>query len=202
MRLFSFGPFFSFPQLMKNLLLFCILAGWVRIAAAQDALSAPRPSGHVLSVGTFGLAPNAGLQYEARLTGHFSLGVQGTRYFSSDYPGYQAALFGRYYFRPAAPAGFYAQGQVGTFWHDGQIRAVMPGYSGQSATRLRGPGGSLGLGYQLLLGPHLALNAGLGLKFYFIKNLGLCDCGYVGDWYATGQPGSVLDGQLSVGYAF
>ncbi|AMJ64971.1 DUF3575 domain-containing protein [Hymenobacter sp. PAMC 26628] len=184
---------------MKNFLLLCALAGWVRVASAQDA---PRPNTQVVSVGAFGLAPNAGLQYEFRLTKHFSLGVQGARYFSSDYPGYQAALFGRYYFRPAAPAGFYAQGQLGAFWHDGQIRAEMPGYSGQSATRLKGPGFGLGLGYQLLLGQHLALNAGLGLKFYFIKNLGYCDCGYVGDWYTTGQPGSVLDGQLNIGYAF
>lgn len=187
---------------MKNLLLLCALAGWVRVTSAQNTPPASLSGRHVVSVGTFGLSPNAGLQYESSLTGHFSLGGQGTRYFSSDYPGYQVALFGRYYFRPSAPAGFYGQGQVGAFWHDGQIQAEMPGYSGRSATRLRGPGFGLGVGYKLPLGPHLALNVGLGLKFYFIKSLGYCDCGYVGDWYSVGQPGSVLDGQLRTGYTF
>jgi hypothetical protein len=182
---------------MKQLLLLAALA------SATNAW-AQAPVTTVVSVGAFGLAPNAGLQLEHRLTRHFSLGLQGTRYFGNDYPGYQAALLGRYYFRPTAPAGFYAQAQFGVFQHTGQIQAyyypdrVFP----PSDVRLGGSGGGLGLGYQLLLGQHLALNAGLGLKFYHIRSLGVCDCSYVGDWYATGQPGSLLDGQLNVGYAF
>jgi len=181
---------------MKRLFL---LAGLASVTSAWGQA----PVTTVISVGTFGLAPNAGLQLERRLTPHFSLGVQGSRYFGSNYPGYQAALLGRYYFRPMAPTGFYAQAQAGVFQHDGQVQGYYPDKSfPPSNVRLGGAGGGLGLGYQLLLGQHLALNAGLGLKFYHIRSLGLCDCGYVGDWYAAGQPGSVFDGQLNIGYAF
>lgn len=104
---------------MKRLLLLAGLAG------ATNAW-AQAPVATVISVGTFGLAPNAGLQLEHRLAQHFSLGLQGARYFSGDYPGYQAALLGRYYFRPLTPAGFYAQAQFGVFQHTGQIQAFYP----------------------------------------------------------------------------
>ena len=178
---------------------FLLLAGLFSTTGAR----AQAPAATVVSVGVFGWGPNAGLQLEHRLASHFSLGLQGARYFSSDYPGYQAALLGRYYFRPTAPAGLYLQAQAGTYWHDGQIQGFYPGQTfPPDNVRLRGTGGGLGLGYQLLLGQHLAVNAGLGLRFYFIRNLGACDCSYIGDWYAPNQPGSVLDGQLNVGYAF
>lgn len=183
---------------------FLLLAGWIGLASAAQA-QAPTPAhGTVISVGAFGLAPNAGVQAEQRLSRHFSLGLQGNRYFGHDFPGYQAALLGRYYFRPRAPLGLYLQAQAGVFQHTGHTQAYYPGYSfPPSEVRLGGAGGGLGLGYQLLLGQHLAVNAALGLKYYHLRSLGYCDCGYVGgDWYGPGQPGSVFDGQLSVGYAF
>ena len=181
---------------MKKLLL---LAGLVSATGAR----AQAPAATIVSVGAFGLAPNAGIQLEHRLTPRFSLGLQGSRYFSNDYPGYQAALLGRYYFRPTAPAGLYAQAQAGLYRHTGQIQASYPGLTlPPSDVRLRDAGGGLSLGYQLLLSQRLTLDAGLGLKFYLLRSLGYCDCGYIGDWYATGQPGSILDGHLNIGYAF
>lgn len=171
-------------------------------ASAQDVAPTPLAGRHIASVGAFGLAPNIGLQYEFRLARHWSFGVQGARYFSRDYPGYQAALIGRYYFRPLAPAGLYLQVSAGTYRHDAQGESNMPGYHSTYAKVLSGSGPGLGLGYQWLLKQHLALQATLGLKFY-LHDIGVkCDCGYVGDWYAAGQPGSLLDGQFGVGYAF
>ncbi len=188
---------------MKILLLLSGLASSTQAVSAQAIVEAPPIKRHLVSVGVFGLAPTLGLEYEQRLGKHLALAVQGARYFSKDYPGYQAALVGRYYFRALAPTGLYAQISAGAFRHDAQVRSEMPGSSGQSGpAKLRGNGAGLGLGYHLPLGPHLSLHAAVGLKFYF-HDLGVkCDCSYVGDWYAIGQPGSLLDGQLGIGHAF
>ena len=65
-----------------------------------------------------------------------------------------------------------------------------------------GKGGGLALGYQLALTRHLVVNAALGFRAYSNWNRSLSDSHYLGDFNAVGQPGTVLDGQLSVGYAF
>jgi hypothetical protein len=189
---------------MKVILLLAALSGTASVASAQTVTSTPSRPGTIIEVGVFGLAPNIGLQLEKRLAPHFTLGVQAARYYKGSYRGYQAALLGRYYFQGQAPGGLYGQGQVGIYNHEGEIEAQMPGFHDRSRTTLKGVGAGVGIGYQLLFGPQkrLVANAALGLKFYFIKNLGLCDCSYVGDWYSVGQPGSLLDGQFGVGYAF
>jgi hypothetical protein len=157
-------------------------------------------------VGVFGLAPAAGLEYEQRLGGHGALALQGSRYFSADYPGYQAALVGRYYFRQQAPGGLYLQLSAGVFTHKAQAQpAFYPGMSPVRetyATTVHGQGGGLGVGYRWPLGSRLSLNTLVGIKAYLhdLSKLGGPD--YVGDWYAAGQPGSILDAQVSIGYSF
>ena len=184
---------------MKHLFLFAGLVGFLPPAQAQTP---DRPTGPVVSVGVYGVSANVGAQVEQRIGHHFSLSVLGARYFSADYPGYQAALAARYYFRPKAPLGFYLQAQAGAFRTKEQVISDYPGHYSQSGSQTNGHGGGLGLGYQWRVGQRLVANFGFGLKFY-PHHLGeKCDCSYVGDWYALGQPGSLLDGQLSIGYAF
>ncbi|MDQ2772603.1 MAG: hypothetical protein M3Y54_19120, partial [Bacteroidota bacterium] len=116
--------------------------------------------------------------------------------------------FGRYYFRPTAPAGFYGQLQAGAFRHHGQIFSFHPdpqlGLStSYSSTTVSGAGPGLGLGYQWLPGTRkrLVVDAMVGLKLYLQTSQGFCDCGYEGDWYEYG-PGSLFNGRLGIGYAF
>ncbi|RZL08255.1 MAG: DUF3575 domain-containing protein [Hymenobacter sp.] len=178
--------------------------GLAQLANAQE--TPPIPFRHTVSVGLLGLAPTAGLEYEQRLGRHWALAVQGSRYFSADYPGNQAALVGRYYFRSVAPGGVYMQLSAGAFSHKAQGRPeVYPGTPPNQptyATTVHGQGGGIGLGYRWVLSSRLTLNTLVGLKFY------LHDIGkkggptYVGDWYAAGQPGSVTDAQVSLGYSF
>jgi|GEM_PF-1433103 len=191
-------------SLLKTTVLFLSLLGLARAAAAQDL--APSPKRHTVSVGVLGLAPTLGLEYEQRLGGHGAIALQGSRYFSSDYPGYQAALVGRYYFRLQPLGSLYVQLSAGAFTHQGKARRYdYPSMSQLPDTytaTVHGQGGGLGLGYRWPLGSRLSLNTLAGLKFYF-HNLGIKGGpDYVGDWYAAGQPGSVWDAQVSLGYAF
>jgi hypothetical protein len=190
---------------MKTPLLFVSLLGLARLASAQE--TTPAPVRHTVSVGVLGLAPSVGLEYEQRLGRHWALAVQGSRYFSADYPGNQTALVGRYYFRSVAPGGLYAQLSAGVFSHRAQARpAFYPGGSWANletyATTVHGSGGGLGLGYRWVLGPRLTLNTLVGVKVYLHDVGMLGGPTYVGDWYAAGQPGSVVDAQLSLGYSF
>ena len=189
---------------MKTNLLFAALLSLAHAAVAQQEL--PSPKRHTVSAGVLGIASNIGLEYEQRLGGHGALALQGARYFGPDYPGYQAALAGRYYFKQQAPGGLYLQLSVGAFTHQGQAKpSFYPGLQPQSETyraTVHGQGGGLGLGYRWPLASRLSLNTLVGLKFY-MHDLGIKGGpDYVGDWYATGQPGSILDAQVSVGYSF
>ncbi|QKG55914.1 hypothetical protein GKZ68_04215 [Hymenobacter sp. BRD128] len=189
---------------MKTNLLLLSLLGLAHAAAAQEI--APASKLHTVSVGIFGLAPTAGFEYEHRLGRHGAVALQGSRYFNPDYLGYQAALVGRCYFSQQSSGGLYLQLSAGAFTHQGQARHSsypgLPPQSGTYTTTVHGQGGGLGLGYRWPLGPQLSLNTLVGLKFYF-HDLGIKGGpDYVGDWYATGQPGSVLDAQVSVGYSF
>jgi hypothetical protein len=189
---------------MKTNLLLASLLGLAHAAAAQQEL--PSPKRHTVSVGVLGIASNIGLEYEQRLGQHGAVALQGARYFGADYPGYQAALVGRYYFKKQVPGGLYVQLSAGAFTHKGQANpSFYPGTSSQSdryRATVHGQGGGLGLGYRWPLGSRLSLNTLVGLKFYF-HDLGIKGGpDYVGDWYATGQPGSILDAQVSVGYSF
>jgi hypothetical protein len=154
-----------------------------------------------VSVGIYGPSANAGLQVEQPLGRHFSLGVFGNRQFNSDFRGYQGALVGRYYFRPTAPIGLYLQAMASFFNTQAMVESFYPGATYRSERTIKGSGGGLGLGYQWRFVHHLTATIGLGIKV-FPTGLGKCDCAYTSDWYTIGQPGSVLDGQLSVGYAF
>jgi hypothetical protein len=189
---------------MKIKLLLLSLLSLARAAAAQQAT--PDLARHTVSAGVFGLAATAGLEYEQRLGRHGAVALQGSRYFSPDYPGYQAALVGRYYFQAAARGGLYLQLSAGAFTHKAQARpAFYPGSpsSGDTyAATLRGQGGGLGLGYRWPLGARLSLNTLVGIKVYLHDVNRLGGPSYVGDWYAAGQPGSVLDAQVSLGYSF
>lgn len=189
---------------MKTNLLFLGLLGLAQAAAAQQA--APGPARHTVSVGVFGLAATAGLEYEQRLGRHGAVALQGSRYFSADYPGYQAALVGRYYFQKQVRGGLYLQLSAGAFTHKAQAKpAYYPGLpsSGETyAATVHGQGGGLGLGYRWPLGARLSLNTLVGLKVYLQTNGAKGEPSYVGDWYAAGQPGSFLDTQASLGYAF
>jgi hypothetical protein len=187
---------------MKYYLLFLVLIGSLASARAQAPEPDHAPLGPVVSVGSYGPSANIGVQVEQRLGRHFSLSLLGARYFTNHFRGYQGALAARYYFRPTAPAGLYIQALAGTFTsHATVIGDYPPGTSYRSDQTFNGNGGSLGLGYQLRFAQHLTATIGIGIKVY-PTGLGKCDCSYEGDWYATGQPGSVLDSQLSVGYAF
>ena len=177
---------------------------WAQAGAAQTPAAAPPIQKHLVGVGVFGLAPALGAEYEQRLGRHFALAGQGARYFGGDYPGYQAALVGRYYFRPLALAGLYAQISAGAYRHQAQALSDYPLGSPPTvySRTLSGNGPGLGLGYRWRLGPRWVLSTTLGLKFY-LHDIGAKGApNYVGDWYAVGQPGSLLDGQLSAGYAF
>lgn len=180
------------------------LLSLTRLAHAQE--TTPAPVRHTVSVGVLGLAPSVGLEYEQRLGQHWALAVQGSRYFSADYPGNQAALVGRYYFRRIAPSGFYMQLSAGAYSHKAQARSeVYPGTPPNQATyatTVHGQGGGLGLGYRWVLSNQLTLNTLVGLKFYFHDIGRMGGPSFVGDWYAAGQPGSVTDAQLSLGYSF
>jgi hypothetical protein len=199
-----FTSFFLTSQRMKTNLLLLSLLGLAHAAAAQE--TAPTPKRHTVSVGVFGLAPTAGLEYEQRLGRHGAIALQGSRYFNADYPGYQAALVGRCYFSQKPAGGLYLQLSAGAFTHQGQARpSFYPGVPPRSDTypaTVHGQGGGLGLGYRWPLGSRLSLNTLVGLKVYFhdLGKVGGPD--YVGDWYAAGQPGSILDAQVSVGYSF
>jgi len=155
-------------------------------------------------VGLPTVAGALGVQAEQPLGRHFSLGLWGARFFSASFPGYQGGLLGRYYFRPTAPLGLYVQAQVGAFRHDAQRVSDYPGASREPvSSKLSGQGGGLALGYQLALTRHLVANAALGLRAYpDAWSHQLSDSHYLGDFNAVGQPGSVLDGQLGLGYAF
>jgi hypothetical protein len=189
---------------MKTNLLFLGLLGLTQAAAAQQAAAGLLR--HTVSAGVFGLTPAAGLEYEQRLGRHGAVALQGARYFSADYPGYQAALVGRYYFQAAAHGGLYLQLSAGAFTHKAQARpAFYPGSSSSSDTysaTVHGQGGGLGLGYRWPLGARLSLNTLAGLKIYPQGTGAKGGPSYVGDWYAAGQPGSVLDAQVSLGYSF
>jgi hypothetical protein len=189
---------------MKANLLLPGLLGLAQAAAAQQA--APGLARHTVSVGVFGLASNAGLEYEQRLGRHGAVALQGARYFSADYPGYQAALVGRYYFKKEGPGGLFLQLSVGAFTHKAQAQpALYPGMSPMRdtyATTVHGQGGGLGLGYRWPLGARLSLNTLVGLKVYLHDVGQLGGPVYVGDWYAAGQPGSGLDTQASLSYSF
>jgi hypothetical protein len=189
---------------MKTNLLFASLLGLAHAAAAQQAL--PSPKRHTVSAGVLGLASAIGLEYEQRLGQHGAVALQGSRYFSPDYPGYQAALVGRYYFKKQIPGGLYLQLSAGAFTHQGQARpSFYPGMPSQTETHtvtVHGQGSGLGLGYRWSLGPRVSLNTLVGLKFY-LHDVGMMGGPvYVSDWYAAGQPGSVLDAQVSIGYSF
>jgi hypothetical protein len=191
-------------ELMKSTLLLLPLLGLACAATAQDL--APSPKRHTVSVGVLGLAPTLGLEYEQRLGGHGAIALQGSRYFSSDYPGYQAALVGRYYFRLQPMGSLYVQLSAGAFTHQGKARRYdYPSMSQLPDTytaTVHGQGGGLGLGYRWPLGSRLSLNTLVGLKFYF-HDLGIKGGpDYVGDWHAAGQPGSIYDTQVSLGYSF
>jgi hypothetical protein len=189
---------------MKYVLLSLALAGAAQSTRAQQLAEPVRKPGPVLSVGLPTLAGALGVQVEQRLGRHFSLGIWGARFFSADFPGYQGGLLGRYYFRPTAPLGLYVQAQVGAFSHDAQRVSDYPGASPMPyGSKLNGKGGGLALGYQLALTRHLVANAALGLRAYSdVWQHQLSDSHYVGEFNAVGQPGSWLDGQLSLGYAF
>jgi hypothetical protein len=189
---------------MKANLLLASLMGLAHVAAAQE--TAPSPGRHTVSIGVLGLASTIGLEYEQRLGQHGAIALQGSRYFSPDYPGYQAALVGRYYFRKQVPGGLYLQLSAGAFTHQGQARRYdypsMSPLPNTYATTVHGQGGGLGLGYRWPLGSRLSLNTLVGLKVY-LHDVGKAGGpSYVGDWYAAGQPGSALDTQVSVGYSF
>jgi len=189
---------------MKTKLLCVGLLSLAHAAAAQQELLTNKR--HTVGAGVLGLASNIGLEYEQRLGGHGAVALQGARYFSPNYRGYQAALVGRYYFRPQAPGGLYFQLSVGAFTHQGQAKpSFYPGMQPQTDTytaTVHGQGGGLGLGYRWPLGSRLSLNTQVGLKLY-LHDLGIKGGpAYVSDWYAAGQPGSVLDAQVSVGYSF
>ena len=189
---------------MKTNLLLLGLLGLAHVGAAQETLPSPRR--HTVSAGVLGLASTVGLEYEQRLGRHGAVALQGSRYFSADYLGYQAALVGRYYFRKQVSGGLYFQLSAGAFTHQGQ---AWPAYypnvrlsSDTYAATVHGQGGGLGLGYRWPLGSRLSLNTLAGLKVYLhdVGVMGGPD--YVGDWNAAGQPGSVLDAQVSAGYSF
>lgn len=184
---------------MKHTLLLAGLAASLPVAQAQTTV--PATSGPIVSIGIYGPSANAGLQVEQPLGRHFSLGAFGSRQFSSAFRGYQGALVGRYYFRPTAPTGLYLQAIISLFDAQATVVSYYPGATYRSERTVNGSGAGLGLGYQWRFAQHLTATIGLGIKAY-PTGLGTCDCGYEGDWYAIGQPGSVLDGQLSVGYAF
>lgn len=173
----------------------------VPAASAQQPGQPVRAFRPVVSVGIFGFGASAGVQVEQRLGRHFSLGLRGERYFSGAFPGYHAALLGRYYFRPAAPAGLFLQAYAGAYSTQETLISSYPGQTSRATHKFGGQGGGLGLGYQWFFNAHLALAAGLGVQVH-PHSLNYCDCYGEADWYAVGQPGSVLDGQLSVGYAF
>ncbi|MGI4863446.1 MAG: DUF3575 domain-containing protein [Janthinobacterium lividum] len=183
---------------MKCFLLLASLATSLLSARAQDH-PAEKP---IVSVGMYGPSANVGLQVEQRVGRHFSLGVFGTHQFNSDFHGYQVALVGRYYFRPTAPTGLYLQAMAGFFDTQATVVSYYPRATAapRSERTVKGSGGGLGLGYQWRFAQHFTATIGLGIKAY-PAGLGLCDCAYEHDWYAIGQPGSVLDGQLSIGYA-
>lgn len=183
---------------MKHFLLLASLATPLLGAHAQ----APPAAKPIVSVGMYGPSANVGLQVEQRLGRHFSLGVFGARQLNSDFRGYQGALVGRYYFRPTAPTGLYLQAMAGFFDTRATVVAYYPGAATavRSERAAKGSGGGLGLGYQWRFAQHFTATIGLGIKAY-PSGLGTCDCTYERDWYAIGQPGSVLDGQLSIGYA-
>ena len=189
---------------MKITVLSLGLLSLAQVAAAQQAT--PGLARHTVSVGVFGLAATAGLEYEQRLGRHGAVALQGSRYFSPDYPGYQAALVGRYYFKKEMPGGLYLQLSAGAFTHKAQAQPTyypgLPASGETSATTVHGQGGGLGLGYRWPLGSRLSLNTLVGLKLYLHDLNRQGGPSYVGDWYAAGQPGSVLDAQVSAGYSF
>ncbi len=184
---------------MKHFLLLTGLA-----SASFPALAQEHPAGKpVVSIGVYGPSANLGLQVEQPLGRHFSLGARASRQFNSDFRGYQGGLIGRYYFRPNAPTGLFLQATAELFDTKATVTAFYPGStsSTRSERTVKGSGIGLGLGYQWRFAQHLVATVGLGLKV-MPNGLGKCDCAYERDWYAVGQPGSVLDGQLSFGYAF
>jgi len=155
-----------------------------------------------------GKPTNVRLQYERALGRRVGVGLRGARYFGGDWPGWQAEAFGRYYFRPHAPAGFYGQVQAAYYHHAGVESAFLNSptqglHTEYFPASFNGFGSGLGVGYQLLLGArrHWAIDGMVGLKVYLQPNRGMCDCGYEGDWYDKG-PGSGFNGRLGVGYAF
>ena len=186
---------------MQKLLLTASLLGGALPALAQQLAEPAHDHRPVVSVGLPTLAAALGVQLEQPLGQHFSLGLWGSRFFSADYPGYQGGVAARYYFRPKAPLGLYLQAQAGAFSHDAQVVNNYPGANREPVPgNYSGKGGGLALGYQLALTRHLVANAALGFRAYSNWSHNLSDSHYVGDFSATGQPGSVLDGQLSVGY--
>jgi hypothetical protein len=182
---------------MKQLLLLAGLASTGFAARAQESL----PQRPILSVGVYGPSANVGLQLEQPLGRHFSLGVRGSRHFNAGFRGYQGGLVGRYYLRHTAPTGVFLQAKAELFTATAAVVAYYPGGSNRFEHTASVSGFGLGLGYQWRFAQHLLATVGLGFKV-MPNGLGKCGCTYERDWYAVGQPGSVLDGQLSVGYAF
>jgi hypothetical protein len=182
---------------MKHLLPIAGLASLGLTARAQES-PAQRP---ILSLGVYGPSANVGLQVEQPLGRHFSLGVRASRYFNADFRGYQGGLVGRYCFRHTAPTGIYLQARAELFTATANVVAYYPGGSNRFEHTASGSSVGFGLGYQWRFAQHLIATVGLGFKV-MANGLGTCDCTYAREWYAVGQPGSVLDGQLSVGYAF
>jgi hypothetical protein len=182
---------------MKQFLLVAGLASAGFFAHAQEH-PAQKP---VISVGVYGPSANVGLQVEQPLSQHFSLGARASRQFNPDFRGYQGGLIGRYYLHPTAPTGTYIQAKAELFTADATTITFYPGGSTRFERTAKGSSVGLGLGYQWRFAQHLLATIGLGFKV-MPTGLGKCDCTYAHDWYAIGQPGSVLDGQLSIGYAF
>jgi len=194
---------------MRNTLLLLLVAASPGVRAQAPVFPEPAKMPANVISGNVPLRQFTNLrpQYERVLGRRTSLGVRAAWYFGGDWPGSQAEAFGRYYFRPTAPAGFYGQAQGAVFRHRGQESYFYPGPPGPSttysSTSFSGAGAGLGLGYQWLPGARkrLVLDGMVGLKLYLEPFRGYCDCSYEGDWYEYG-PGSAFNGRLAVGYAF
>jgi hypothetical protein len=182
---------------MKQLLLLAGLASTGFAARAQES-PAQRP---ILSVGVYGSSANVGLQVEQPLGRHFTLGARASRHFNAGFRGYQGGLVGRYYLRHTAPTGVFLQAKAELFTATAAVAAYYPGGSTRFEHAAKGSSVGFGLGYQWRFAQHLIATVGLGFKV-MLDGLGTCDCTYAREWYAVGQPGSALDGQLSFGYAF
>ena len=182
----------------------------------------------VLSISPAELFFKQQASYERVLNSRFSVGLQvnrrsgpGGQYSALDFAGWQAAAFGRQYFRKEAPYGSYYQGQLSIYQAEQAltIYRIIRNQGDQDPVSYRWKGTGLGLasgiGYRAALFPatfgrRLVADGQIGIRVgsrpqptydtsvYESFGADRLEAGL--NWYAAG-PASILYGTLTLGFA-